>query len=116
MTWQIPAYGRHFQHVSVNYSYYMANHKYELKADPEYYTRSDRTYKFWYTFGPRGLFGDEPATSLTNAMSAILEHLATLHKHPCAVCADAAASSGSRARRIVVADELLTARPAVSES
>jgi hypothetical protein len=76
------AYGKHFQRVSMDYNYYLANRRYELKADPKYYTRSDKGCKHWYVYGPWGQLSAQPAASLTDAMSKILEYLARLHRDP----------------------------------
>jgi hypothetical protein len=81
MSGQIPRYGKHFRLKNEQARVlWMANRKYELKADPAYYARSDRTSKYWYAYGPRGLLTVLPATTLTGAMNVILEHLAVLHR------------------------------------
>lgn len=80
MTGQIPSYGQHFALVSLPYSPILANRAYTLKANPDWYIRSDKTSKCWRVYhcpagGDRELAAPvgTPLTSMGLAMARLLE-------------------------------------------
>jgi hypothetical protein len=76
----IPPYGAAgFRLVShLPYNTMLASRRYELKADPRWYTRSLHNSKVWIVYGPAWKTGMAPATvtSLTEAMALIAATIA----------------------------------------
>ncbi|MGH9301747.1 MAG: hypothetical protein ACRD0E_07675 [Acidimicrobiales bacterium] len=69
MTGAIPKYGKYFRRVSVPMDFYedLAQRKYELRIDPYFYIRSDRSSEHWYIFyGDAREFG--PYNTFTRTM------------------------------------------------
>jgi hypothetical protein len=77
MTGQIPPYGKHFRLEQVpGYHPELAHRAYVLKADSEWFIRSDRTSEHWQVFRGTGRDDADPhgraQPTLTRAMALLL--------------------------------------------